>query len=113
LVACMDGDGDIWEWQINTGNPAAQVSNAPTGCTGLIVTQERFLFALGAGGDPRKVQWCDQEDNTTWTPAATNQAGSFILETNGEIRCGIKQPNETLILTSTDLWSARYLGAPL
>src|SRR5690606_6053187 len=32
LVACMDGDGDIWEWQINTGNPAAQVSNAPTGC---------------------------------------------------------------------------------
>ena len=113
LVACMEGDGRIVEWQLNTGTPAAVVANAPTSCTGLVVTQERFLFALGAGGDPRKVQWCDQAANTTWTPAATNQAGSFILETDGEIRCGIKQPNETLILTSTDLWAARYIGQPL
>lgn len=113
LVGCMDGDGDIWEWQLATGTPAAQVANAPTGCIGLVVTQERFLFALGAGGDPRKVQWCDQAANTVWTPAATNQAGSFILETDGEIRCGIKSPSETLILTSTDLWSARYVGYPL
>lgn len=113
LVGCMDGDGDIWEWQLVTATPAAQVTNAPTGCIGLVVTQERFLFALGAGGNPRKVQWCDQGVNTTWTPAATNQAGSFTLETDGEIRCGIKQPDETLILTSTDLWAARYIGPPL
>jgi hypothetical protein len=113
LVACMDGDGDIWEWQLNTLSNAAQVANAPTGCIGLVVTQERFLFALGAGGDLRKVAWCDQGDNTTWTAAATNQAGSFILETDGQIRCGIKLPNETLILTSTDLWAARYIGQPL
>lgn len=113
LVGCMDGDGDIWEWQLATGTPAAQVANAPTGCVGLVVTQDRFLFALGAGGNPRKVQWCEQAVNTTWTPAATNQAGSFTLETDGEIRCGIKQPGETLILTSTDLWAARYIGAPL
>jgi hypothetical protein len=113
LVGCMDGDGDIWEWRLVTATPAAQVANAPTGCTGLVVTQEGFLFALGAGGDPRKVQWCHQRDNTVWTPAATNQAGSFGLETDGEIRCGIKQSNETLILTSTDLWAARYIGAPL
>jgi hypothetical protein len=113
LVGVMDGDGDVWEWQLNTANDAAQVSNAPTGCIGLVVTQERFLFALGAGGDPRKVAWCDQGANTTWTAAATNQAGSFILETDGQIRCGIKQANETLILTSTDLWAARYIGQPL
>jgi hypothetical protein len=113
LVGCMDGDGDIWEWQLNTSNDAAQVSNAPTSCIGLVVTQERFLMALGAGGDPRKVQWCDQGANTVWTPSAANQAGSFVLETDGRIRCGIKLPNETLILTSTDLWAARYIGYPL
>lgn len=113
LVGCMDGDGDLWEWQLNTAANAAQISNAPTGCLGLVVTQERFLFALGAGGNPRKVDWCDQADNTVWTAATTNQAGSFILETDGEIRCGIKQRGETLILTSTDVWSARYIGAPL
>lgn len=113
LVGCMEGDGKIWEWQLATGTPAAQVSGSPTSCLGLVVTQERFLMALGAGGDPRKVQWCDQGNNTIWTPANTNQAGSFILETDGEIRCGIKQPAETLILTSTDLWAARYIGLPL
>lgn len=113
LVGVMDGDGEIWEWQLDTGVDAAVVTNAPVSNIGLVVTQERFLFALGAGGDPRKVQWCDQAANTTWTPAATNQAGSFILETDGEIRCGIKAPGETLILTSTDLWAARYQGQPL
>ena len=113
LVGCMDGDGDIWEWQLVPATPAAQVTNSPTGCIGLVVTAERFLFALGAGGNPRAVQWCDQGVNTTWTPAATNQAGSFILETDGEIRCGIKQEGETLILTSSDLWAARYIGVPL
>ena len=113
LVACMEGDGRIYEWQLNTGTPAAVVTNAPINCTGLVVTQERFLFALGAGGNPRRIEWCDQAVNTTWTPAVTNQAGGFSLETDGEIRCGIKQEGETLILTSSDLWGARYIGAPL
>lgn len=113
LVGCMDGDGDLWEWQLNTGANAAQISNSPTGCIGLAVTEERFLFALGAGGDPRRVEWSDQGDNTVWTAAATNQAGGFTLETDGEIRCAIKVRGETLILTSTDLWTARYIGAPL
>ena len=113
LVGCMDGDGYIWEWQLNTASDAAQVANSPTSCLGLVVTEERFLFALGAGGDPRAIAWCDQGDNTTWTAAATNQAGDFNLETDGEIRCGIKVRGETLILTSTDLWRARYIGAPL
>lgn len=113
LVGCMDGDGKLYEWQLNTGVVAATIANAPTGCIGLVVTEDRFLFALGAGGDPRKVQWCDQAANTTWTPASTNQAGSFILETDGEIRCGMKAPGETLILTSSDLWRANYIGQPL
>jgi len=73
LVACSSKDGKLLEWQLNPANDAVAITNAPTGCSGLIVTQERFLFALGAGGNPRKVQWCDQENNTTWTPAATNK----------------------------------------
>ncbi len=113
LVGCMQGDGKLYEWTLNTGTPAAAITNAPTSCRGLVVTQERFIMALGAGGDPRKIQWCDQAAETVWTPASTNQAGSFILETDGEICCGIKQPSETLILTTTDLWAARYIGMPL
>jgi hypothetical protein len=92
---------------------ASAVTNAPTNCTGVVVTEEGFAFALGAGGDPRNIAWPDQDDYTTWTPDVTNQAGSYVIETDGEIRCGIKVPGETLILTSTDLWRARYIGMPL
>ena len=30
LVACSSDDGKLYEWQLNSSNPAAQISNAPT-----------------------------------------------------------------------------------
>lgn len=111
LIACADTDGKLYEWTL-TGD-AATISNAPTGCNAVVVTEERFVFALGAGGNPRKVQWCDQEDNTEWTPAATNQAGDILLETQGEIMLGKKARGSTLILTNTDAHAANYIGGTL
>jgi len=112
LVACSTDDGDLYEWQLDTGTPAAAISNAPTGCKGLVVTEERFLFALAAGGNPRKVQWCDREDNTTWTPDATNEAGDFELQTSGQIMCGLRMRGRTLIITNNDAHIATYSGPP-
>jgi hypothetical protein len=88
------------------------VTTAPTSNESIVVTEERFLFALGSGGNPRKVQWCDREDNTSWTPAATNEAGDIELETSGKIMCGVKTEGETLILTTNDAHVARYQGPP-
>ena len=52
LVGCTEDDGKLYEWQLNTSNPAAVIANAPTGNRSMVVTEERFLFALGAGGNP-------------------------------------------------------------
>lgn len=112
LVGCSVADGNLYEWTLNTGTPAAQISGSPTGCAALVVTEERFLFALGAGGNPRKVQWCDREDNTTWTPAATNEAGDFELQTPGQIMTGIRTKGQTVILTDADAHVATYQGPP-
>jgi hypothetical protein len=114
LVACSDYDGKLYEWQLDFATPtkAVAITNAPTSCKGLIVSEERFLFALGAGGDPRKVQWSDQEDNTVWTPAATNQAGDFILSTPGSIICARRVRGGVLILTDVDAHLAQYQGPP-
>lgn len=112
LVACDDSDGRLVEWHLNTSNPAAAITNAPTGCAALVVTEERFLFALGAGGNYRRVQWCDREDNTTWTPAATNEAGDIDLQTAGQIMLGIRARGQTLILTNQDAHTATYQGPP-
>ena len=112
LVGCRYGDGKLYEWQLNPSNNAAIISNAPTNNLGLIVTEERFLFALGAGGNPRKVQWCDKENNTQWTPAATNEAGDIELQTSGQIFQALKTRGQTLIITDLDAHSAKYLGPP-
>ena len=78
----------------------------------MVVTEERFIFALGAGGNSRKVQWCDKENNTQWTPAATNEAGDIELATAGQIMQGIRSRGVTLILTDTDAHVAQYIAPP-
>lgn len=110
LVACSSADGKIYEWALDTAVIAAAVSNAPTGCEAVITTEERFLFALGAGGNPRKVQWSDQEDNTTWAASATNQAGDIELQTSGGIRQAIRTRGQILILTDVDAHTATFTG---
>jgi len=112
LMACSSKDGKIYEWQLNTGVVAQVVANAPVNNKALVVTEERFVFALGAGGNPRKIAWCDQENNTSWTPSATNQAGDFELQTVGQIMCGLRMRGRTLILTDNDAHVAQYSGAP-
>lgn len=90
----------------------ATIANAPIDNIGSLVTDERFIFALGAGGNPRKVQWCDREDKDTWTPSATNEAGDIELSDVGEIMCGVKTRGQALILTTTSAHSFRYIGPP-
>jgi hypothetical protein len=112
LVACSTKDGRLLEWQLNTSNDAAPITNAPIDCTGLIVTQERFIFALGAGGNTRRIAWCDQENNTVWSPAATNQAGDFELTTIGSLMCAKRIRGATILFTNVDVHTATYIGPP-
>lgn len=111
LLACLTSDGKIY-----SSTPTAvatQVTNSPTGCRSLVVTPERFVFALGAGGDPRLCQWPSQQTLTTWTPTAGNSAGSFPIQTSGRLMSGRRMDRETLLFTDVDLWSANYIGGPL
>jgi hypothetical protein len=114
LVACSSTDGKLYEWQLGFTTPtiAAAITNAPTGNKALLVTQERILFALGAGGNPRKVQWCDQENNTLWTPAGDNLAGDYELATPGSLLAGKRVKGVNLLFTDVDVHTAQYVGAP-
>jgi hypothetical protein len=114
LVACSNADGKLYEWQLGFTTPtiAAVITNAPTSNKALIVTAERILMALGAGGNPRKVQWCDQENNTLWTPAGDNQAGDYELATPGTLLAGKRVKGVNLLFTDVDVHTAQYVGAP-
>ena len=112
LVACSSADGKAYQWTGNTATAATAIANAPVDNLGVFVSEERFLFCLGAGGDPRLVQWSDQEDITTWTPASTNQAGSQILQTSGKIMAAQRGRGQSLIFTDIDMHRMTYVGAP-
>ena len=114
LVALSTADRRIFLWD-RTGTAdviTPSSGTVPINNKGIIVTAERFLFALGANDDPRKIQWCDREDLTTWSPQPTNEAGDITLQTNGNIVCAEKVRGRTLILTTIDAHVATYQGPP-
>jgi hypothetical protein len=78
----------------------------------VLVTEERHLVAFGADGNPRKVAWSDQEDNTTWTAAATNAAGDLELVSPGIYQASRRMPGQILIWTDADLHVMQYIGPP-
>lgn len=111
LLGVSPDDRKLYQWQLNTGVKAAQVANSPN-CSAVVTTAERFVFALGTS-DPRTVDWCDQENNTLWAPSATNQAGSFPLQTGGRLMCGSRVKGLTLLFTDLDVHAAQYIGGTL
>lgn len=112
LNGVMADDGIIYQWTLDPAIIAVAVTNAPT-ARAILVTAQRILMALGAEGNPRRVKWSDQEDNTDWTPSATNQAGDFDLQTNGQLMLGKKVKGGALLLTNEDAHVATYTGDTL
>lgn len=109
LVACASHDEVIYEYQGDPGTPAEPVANAPT-ARAIFVTEERFLVALGTDGNPRKVAWSDQEDNTTWAATSLNQAGDIEIATPGALMAGLRLQGQSLILSTVDAHTMTYRG---
>ena len=116
LVGMSTADGRIFEWDPTTSDPtgtiATVISNAPIDNSAILVSKQRHLFAFGAGGNKRKIQWSDAEVNTTWGATATNQAGSFEIDSSGEIMASKTVGDRILVWTSTDLHAVDWVGMP-
>lgn len=117
LIAC---DGDvIYEWELNTGVPAtvltagAPPDEAAPSAVAIFVTEEGAIVALGAAGDPRKIEWCDPEDRNLWKPAADNLAGGFRVQTQGKLQTGKRVRGGSVVNTDVDVHSMTYSpGSP-
>jgi len=111
---CAPNDGRLYYWTKDVNTIALPMTNSPVGCIGIVVTPERFVFALGAGGIARRVEWASQETLDTWTPdLLTNSAGGASVEGVGNLVAGRRAKGETLLWTDDDLHAARYIGQPL
>jgi hypothetical protein len=109
----------LYEWQLDTNVIAAAVTGAPTNIGSVFVTAERIVVCCGAQPygslvyDPLLVRWSDQEDNTSWTPTAANQAGEYPLSQGGRIVRGLAGRKGNLIWTDNSVYSMTYLGDPI
>ena len=78
----------------------------------------RFVLCMGTNDygqtflDPMLIRWSDQEDPFTWSPAATNQAGSIRLSHGSEIITAVQARQEIVVFTDTALYSLQYVGTP-
>ena len=96
-----------------TDSGCPTISNAVT-----VSDSSRFVISFGCNDygsamlDPLLVRWSDQEDYATWTPAATNQAGSYRLSTGSTIVAHQQTRQEILVWTDAAIYSMQFLGAP-
>lgn len=114
LLALASFDGKLYRWTPTApAGPAGIIAEAPTGNSGLIVTPERHVVLLGAGGEPRRIAWCSREDYTDWDfMSVTNTAGFLDMETPGFPISAVRVREGTLIFTELDVWLLRYVGTP-
>lgn len=62
--------------------------------------------------DPLLIRWSEQESYTGWTPATTNQAGSYRLSRGSEIISALQTRQEIIVWTDAAIYSMQYLGPP-
>ena len=116
LVGMSTADGRLYQWDVSLSDPtstvAALISGAPTNNKAMLVSKENHMFALGANGNNRLIKWSDADDNTTWGATSLNQAGSFHIDTNGEVMAGKTVGDQILVWTTNDLHSISWVGPP-
>jgi hypothetical protein len=85
----------------------------------LVSDASRFVIVFGTNDygsivqDPMLIRWSDQESTVTWTPAATNQAGSLRLSHGAKIVAYQQTRQEVLVWTDTSMYSMQYVGPPI
>jgi hypothetical protein len=117
--------GGLYLWAVNA-NPnifdrgtLLTAGDTPDFCNFVMVSDaSRFVIGFGVNDygsavqNPLLVRWSDQEDYTQWTPAITNQAGSFELSDGSLIITATQARQEILVWTDSALYSMQYLGPP-
>lgn len=117
LIANPRG-GKIYQWDLDTGNLATVVTNAPETVTTVLVTPERQLLAFGCeeevSGDlnPLCIRGSDIEDITDWTTTASNNAFEHILEGGGRIVAARQIGSYVAVWTDNRVYLGQYIGDP-
>lgn len=112
LRAMTSPDGRLLYWTpAAPTTELAAVPGAPLGRT-FAVTAERHIMIFNAGGEPGRVEWSDEEDDTEWTPGTTTKAGGFNVEPRAQIVGARVGPGGIFFSTSRAAHLIQWVGIP-
>ena len=122
---CLIHDSAVFEWNSAaadaTNSRATIISGAPTASRHMLVsTPDRHLVFFGtettigdtSTQDDMFIRFSDQEDINTYTPTATNTAGTQRLADGSQIRGAIRGRDAIYVWTDTALFTQRFVGQP-
>jgi len=124
LIATITG-GESFEWDSNptiaNNTRATIISGAPTASEfSLVSTPDRHVVFFGtettigtsSTQDPMFIRFSSQEDINTYTPSATNTAGTQRLSDGSKIVGAIRGRDAIYVWTDTALFIMRFVGPP-
>ena len=124
LIATIN-DGASFEWDSNatgaTSTRCTVISGCPTASKQTLVsTPDRHLIAFGtettigttSTQDNMYIRWSNQESLNTWTPTATNTAGTQRLAGGTRIVAAIRGRDVIYIWTDSSLFIMKFVGPP-
>jgi hypothetical protein len=130
LVATIR-DGETFTWNAGASSPrGVRASKSTSGFstsanpTASRLTQvsdrDRHLFHFGTETtigdpttqDPMFIRFSNQEDLNTYTPTATNTAGTFRLDKGNKIVGAVSGKDYTLVLTDSSAYVIQFVGPP-
>jgi len=122
---CLIHDSAVFSWDSSLSNAtdtrATIITGAPTASRHMLVsTPDRHLVfygtetTIGDTGtqDDMFIRFSDQEDINTYTPTATNTAGTQRLADGSQIRGAIRGRDAIYVWTDTALFTQRFVGQP-
>ena len=118
-------NSSCFEWDSNATNAVATratiIAGAPTASRDMLVsTPDRHLVFFGTETtigdtttqDDMFIRFSNQEDINTYTPTATNTAGTQRLSDGSRIVAGVRGRNAIYVWTDTALFTMRFIGPP-
>ena len=118
-------NGPVFEWNSNASNATATratiISGAPTASRDMIVsTPDRHLVFFGTEttiGSPSTqdemfIRFSAQENINSYTPTATNTAGTQRLADGSRIMGAVRGRDAIYVWTDTALFTQRFIGPP-
>ena len=124
-IIALIHNGQVFEWDSNAANAtttrATIIAGAPTASRDMIVsTPDRHLVFFGtettigtpSTQDQMFIRFSNQEDINTYTPTATNTAGTQRLADGSRIMGAVRGRDAIYIWTDTALFTMRFIGPP-